>query len=169
MGEFLAKLFIETGVGWAMIGAMTAMMLGGAGSARGIRIAAGQGAGVLAEKPDLFGKLVVFMIMPGTQGIYGFVCFFMICARAGINSADTFSAISAVKGLGLLVVGVTTGIVLWRSAIYQGEASAAATNLTAKRPEAFGRAIMMPALVETYAAVALLSAILLMGWIAAGQ
>lgn len=167
MEEVLKTYFVDTGAGLAMIGAMMAMMLGGAGSARGIRIAAAQGAGALSEKPDLFGKLVVFMIMPGTQGIYGFVCFFMICYQSGIMSAEKFMKVTPIQGLGLLVVGVATGIVLWRSAIYQGEASAAATNLTAKRPESFGRAIMMPALVETYAAVALLSAILLIGWIVA--
>jgi V/A-type H+-transporting ATPase subunit K len=55
--------------------------------------------------------------------------------------------------------------VLWRSAVYQGEASAAAINLTSRRPEEAGRSILMPALVETYAVVALLAAILMILWV----
>ena len=64
-----------------------------------------------------------------------------------------------------MAVCLCVGAVLWRSAVYQGEASAAAINLTSRRPEESGRSILMPALVETYAVVALLAAILFILWI----
>ncbi|MBI5125941.1 MAG: hypothetical protein HZA70_06890, partial [Planctomycetes bacterium] len=73
--------------------------------------------------------------------------------------------ISPIVGMGIFFTGVSMGIVLWRSAIYQGEVAAAAINWTAKKPEESGRAILLPALVETYAVLALLAAILMIMWL----
>ena len=50
---------IEIARGLAFGGAACAFGLGGCGSARGIYIASQQAAGVLSEKPDLFGQLLV--------------------------------------------------------------------------------------------------------------
>ena len=51
------------------------------------------------------------------------------------------------------------------SAKYQGQTSAAAINLVAKKEDQFGRAIILPALVETYAVFGLLVAILMLTWL----
>ena len=162
MEEFVKVYFLQTGFVWAAIGAIIAVMFGGLGSARGIKIASMQAAGVLSEKPELFGRLLIFMALPGTQGFYGFICAIMISLRGGIIKGEI--TITPIVGLAILAVGVCMGIVQWRCAIYQGEASAAAINLTSKQPEEMGRAIIMPALVETYAVVALLASILLIIW-----
>ena len=162
MGEFLHVYFYHTGFGWAAIGAIIVVMLGGLGSSRGIKIASMQAAGVLSEKPDLFGRLLILIALPGTQGFYGFICAIMISLRSGIIKGEV--SITPVVGMSILIVAVCTGYVLWRSAIYQGETSAAAINLTSKQPEESGRAILMPALVETYAVIALLASILLIIW-----
>lgn len=154
--------FVQTGFGYASTGAIIAVMFGGLGSAKGIKIAATQAAGVLSEKPDLFGKLLILMALPGTQGFYGFICAIMIALRSGIIEGEI--SISPIVGMAILAVGICMGIVQWRCAIYQGEASAAAINLTSKQPEESGRAILMPAIVETYAVVALLASILLIIW-----
>lgn len=163
MEAFWQMNFVHTGIGWAVIGAMVAVLAGGAGSARGIRVAAGQAAGVLSEKPELFGKLLVLMALPGTQGFYGFIVAIFTAQRTGLLSGQLTCA--PLQGLALMVVCLCVGAVLWRSAVYQGEASAAAINLTSRRPEESGRSILMPALVETYAVVALLAAILFILWI----
>lgn len=163
MEEFLRVHFIQTGLGWAGTGALLAVMFGSVGSARGIRIAASQAAGVLSEKPELFGKLLILMAMPGTQGFYGFICAITIAMRIGLIEGTVH--VPPITGMGLFFTGLTMGIVEWRSAIAQGEASAAAINLTAKRPEESGRAILIPALIETYAVVALLAAILMIMWL----
>jgi V/A-type H+-transporting ATPase subunit K len=163
MSEFIRQYFLHTGVGWAVAGAMFAVMLGCVGSARGIRIASAQAAGVLSEKPELFGKLLILMALPGTQGFYAFICAIFIALRTGLLAHKL--TVAPVVGLSLFFVGFCMGVVEWRSAIYQGETSAAAINLTGKRPEEGGRAILLPAMVETYAVVALLAAILLILWI----
>ncbi len=163
MDAFWQLYFTHTGIGWAVIGAMVAVAFGGVGSARGIRIAAGQAAGVLSEKPEMFGKLLVLMALPGTQGFYGFIVAIFTAQSTGLLKGEL--ACTPLQGFALMAVGVCAGIVLYRSAVYQGEASAAAINLTSRRPEQAGRSILMPALVETYAVVALLAAILFTLWI----
>lgn len=163
MEEFIKTYFIQTGVGWAVIGGIVAVTFGGIGSARGIRVAAAQGAGVLSEKPELFGKLLVLMALPGTQGFYGLITMVMIALQTGLLTAELRCV--PVVGLALLAVGIGNGFVLWRSALYQGETSAASINLVARKPEESGRAILFPVLVETYAVVSLLASILMIFWI----
>ena len=160
MQDLLAKYFLETGLGCAMIGAAIAVMMGCIGSARGIRIAAAQSAGVMSEKPELFGKLLVLMALPGTQGFYALVCAVLIGSWTGLFKGE--AVLHPVIGLSMMAVAAGTGFVLWKSAVYQGETSAAAINMVSKQPEMSGRAILMPALVETYALVSLLGAIVLM-------
>ncbi len=163
MAEVWNVYFLQTGMGWAIFGGILAVMLGGIGSAKGIRIAAVQGAGVMSEKPELFGKLLVLMALPGTQGFYGLIVAIMISLQTGLMAGEV--AVSPLTGLSLLAIGLCTGVVLWLSAVNQGQTSAASINLTAKKPEESGRAIILPALVETYAVVALLAAILLILWV----
>ena len=163
MIEFLRQYFLQSGFAWAVAGAMAAVMFSGVGSARGIRIAGAQAGGVLSEQPELFGKLLVLIALPGTQGFYGFICAIMIALRSGLITGKVET--SPLVGIGLFFIGLGMGIVEWQSAISQGEASAAAINLTAKKPDESGRAILLPALVETYAVVALLAAILMIIWV----
>lgn len=163
----LSYFLLETGVGRAVAGAMLALVLGGIGSAWGISIAAAQGAGVLSEKPGLFGKVILLILLPGTQGLYGFVFAFLVAAGAGLTagSAGASTALSPYTGGCLGVVGAALGLVLLFSAKNQGDTSAAAISLVAKREDQFGRAIILPALVETYAVFGLLMAILMRGWL----
>ena len=46
------------------------------------------------------------------------------------------------------------------SAIYQGKTSVSSIALVAKKPDQFGKAMLFPAMVETYAILALLISIL---------
>jgi len=163
MEEFWKLYFTQTGIGWAMIGAMMAVMFGGVGSATGIRIAGAQAGGALSEKPELFGKLLILMALPGTQGFYSFIIAIYTASRTGLLAGKP--EVTPLQGVGLLFVGICAGIVQWRSAVYQGEAAAAAISMTARRPDQSGRSILIPALVETYAVVALLASILFITWI----
>jgi V/A-type H+/Na+-transporting ATPase subunit K len=166
--QFVSTYFLHNGVGWAVLGAMSAVGLGCVGSSIGIRIACSQGAGVLSEKPDLFGKLLVLMALPGTQGFYGFICAIFIALRIGLlASADQAVSLAPPIGMGLMFVGILVGVVELLSAINQGETSAASINLVGKRPDEGGRAILFPALVETYAVVGLLVGILMTTWLTA--
>ncbi len=162
----LTFYFLESGIGWTVLGAMAALVFGGIGSALGISIAAGQGAGVLSEKPGLFGKVFLLILLPGTQGLYGMVFAFLVTSFTGIQG-DLTQAAQMTPGVGLAlgIVGFTLGLVLLLSAKYQGQTSASAINLVAKKEDQFGRAIILPALVETYAVFGLLVSILMLNWL----
>ena len=161
--QILTKYFLQSGLGFAMIGAAAVFSLGGIGSAKGIRISASQAAGVLSENPELFGKLLVIMALPGTQGFYSLITAILIGMWSGLFGGKV--TLHPIQGIAIMAIGIATGMVEWLSAIYQGETSAAATNLVAKRPDSAGRAILLPALVETYALLGLLSAIVLLQFV----
>ena len=75
-------------------------------------------------------------------------------ALAGIGSAI------GVGTAGRAAAGVVTAIAGLLSAIHQGKTSVASIGIVAKKPEQFGKAMLFPAMVETYAILALLISIL---------
>ena len=71
------------GVVLALLGAVLAALLAGAGSAVGVGRAGEAAAGVVTEDPSKFGKVLILQLLPGTQGIYGLLIAF-ITLSAGI-------------------------------------------------------------------------------------
>jgi V/A-type H+-transporting ATPase subunit K len=151
-------LAIELGRGLAIAGAGIAVGLGCAGSGKGIGVASQAATGVLSEKPNLFGKVLVLVALPGTQGFYGFITAIMIFMSSGLIEG-TYT-VAPGTGIALLFVGLGVGFALYTSAVWQGEAAAASISLIARREEELGRALLWPAMVETYAVVSLLAGIL---------
>ncbi|HPO16980.1 MAG TPA: V-type ATP synthase subunit K [Candidatus Hydrogenedentes bacterium] len=157
------QLAIEIGRGLAVAGAGLAVGLGCSGSGKGIGIASQAAAGVLSEKPDLFGQLLVMIALPGTQGFYAFITAIMIFMKIGLIAGTWYASVTT--GVGLFFVGLGVGLALYVTGVWQGEASAAGIGLVARRPEESGRALLFPAMVETYAVVSLLAGILTIFWI----
>ena len=157
--ELLKSFFLDNGMGWMVVGLFSCLMLGGLGSSKGLFISGNQMAGILSEKPDLFGKLLVIMALPGTQGVYAFVLTFAGMIILKFNAAGT---LSMSRGIVLFFCFVFIGIVQYLSAVYQGKNSAAAINLVAKQPDKAGGAILIPAMVETYALLAFVAGFVLL-------
>ncbi len=160
-----AQMAMELGRGLTIAGALVAAGLGCCGSGRGIGIASQAAAGVLSEKPDLFGRMLVMIALPGTQGFYAFITSIMIFMKTGLNTGE--ASISLGTGIGLLFLGIAVGTAQYVTAVWQGQASAAGIALIGRRPGESGRALLFPALVETYAVVALLIGILVIFWVTA--
>jgi V/A-type H+-transporting ATPase subunit K len=154
---------MEIGIGLAVGGAAFAALLAGCGSAWGIAIAAEAAGGVLTEDPDKFGRLLVMIALPGTQGFYGFLGAFYIMMKIGLLAGGLPVSLNA--GLQLFFAGLPVGVAGLISGYYQGRASAAGIFLIAKRPDETGKAIILPAMVETYAVLGLLATILLVSGI----
>ena len=151
---------MTTGLVIAIIGAFFAAVLPGIGSAYGVQIGGQAAAGVVSEKPELFGKLLVLQALPGTQGIYGFLTAVLIMVRTGLLSGSPV-ALSAYQGWAFFAAAMPMAIVGLLSAISQGKAAVAAIHMTAKQPDSSAKGITMTALVETYAILALLVSVLL--------
>ena len=146
------------GVVLALAGAVLAALVAGIGSAVGVGMAGEAAAGVVTEDPSKFGKVLLLQLLPGTQGIYGLLIGFVTLTQIGIMGGS--SDISWVKGVLYLVACLPMALVGYKSAIRQARASVASIGIVAKRPDQFGKALIFPAMVETYAILALLISIL---------
>lgn len=145
----------ELGIVYALLGAATAVLLAGAGSSIGVGIAGQAAAGVVTEDPSKFVKVLILQLLPGTQGLYGLLVGFIVLANTGILSGNP-ADISVSKGLMVLAACLPIGIVGLISGIYQGKTSVASIGIVAKKPEQFAKSMLFPAMVETYAILALL-------------
>ena len=144
----------------AIIGAATAAILGGFGSSLGILNASAKGAGVLAEKPNLFGKILILVALPGSQGVYGLLIGIIILLKAGLLG-DAGGELLAKQSYQLLSAGVIMGVAALFSSLLQGKAVSAAIGAVAREESLGGKAIVLSVLIETYAIFGLLVAILI--------
>jgi V/A-type H+-transporting ATPase subunit K len=143
----------------ALLGAAIAS-LAGIGSAIGVGIAGQAAAAVVADDPKKFGKTLIMQALPGTQGIYGLIISFLIMQKIGLLGGSMLD-LSIAQGGYFLAAGIPMGLVGIWSGIAQGKASAAALQLTAKRPDQMVKGIIYTAMVETYAIFALLVSVLI--------
>ena len=149
---------MNSGIVFALLGAALAALLSGMGSAKGVGIAGEAAAGVVTEDPSKFGKVLILQLLPGTQGIYGLLIAFITLTQVGVLGGS--SEFSIAKGLLYLSACLPMALVGYYSAIAQAKASVASIGIVAKKPEQFGKAMIFPAMVETYAILALLISIL---------
>lgn len=142
----------------ALLGAALAALMAGIGSAIGVGMAGEAAAGVVTEDPNKFGKVLLLQLLPGTQGIYGLLVAVLTLIQIGILGGA--ANVSFGQGLLYLVACLPMAFVgLW-SAIRQARAAVAGISTVAKRPDQMGKAMIFPAMVETYAILALLVSVL---------
>lgn len=149
----------QLGIVYALLGAAVAVFLAGAGSAIGVGIAGQAASGVVSEDPSKFAKVLIMQLLPGTQGIYGLLVGFITLSKIGLLGGGMLD-LTPQQGLLVLAACLPIGIVGLISGKYQGMTSTAAIGIVAKKPEQFGKAMLFPAMVETYAILALLISIL---------
>lgn len=153
------ELFLGmAGTDWALIGAGVAAVLGGFGSAIGITIASGTASGILSEDDTKFGQLLPLAAMPGTQGIYGFIAAVLVVVFFDVLGGRT--ELSGIAGFQIFLACQPVAWLCLLTAIYQGRTSAAAAGIVAAGKRA--PALVFPALVETYAILALIVTILML-------
>ena len=136
------------GLFFALLGASIATVFAGIGSAKGVGGAAQASMGVLSEDPSKFGKMLVLTLLPGTQGLYGFIVGFLILASCGVLGGD----IPTVgQGLAYFGASLAIGIGGMISGFAQGKAAVSGIALSAKDDRNFSKAMVSVTLVEIYA------------------
>lgn len=148
------------GLALAVIGAVIAALFAGIGSAKGVGLVGEAAAGVVSVDPSKFSKVLILQLLPGTQGLYGLLTAILLMSRIGVMSGAP-EALTVAQGLMFLGAGLPIGIVGLFSGIAQGKAAAAGVGIVAKKPEESGKGVIMAAMVETYAILALLISILI--------
>ena len=86
------------GIVFALVGAAFAAIFAGMGSAKGVGLVGQAGAGVITEDPSKFGKVLILQILPGTQGLYGFLAAILVLLQVGIIGGS-YEPISLARGL----------------------------------------------------------------------
>ena len=153
------SIWENLGLVYSLLGAAVAVFLAGAGSALGVGIAGQAAAGVVTEDPSKFAKVLVLQLLPGTQGIYGLLVGFVTLSKIGLLGGGGLE-LDPQTGLLILAACLPVGIVGLISGKSQGEAAAASIGIVAKKPEQFGKAMLFPAMVETYAILSLLISVI---------
>lgn len=149
-----------SGVDWALIGGGVAAIMGGIGSAIGITIASATASGIVTEDGEKFGKLLPLAAMPGTQGIYGFIAAVLVLIFFNLLGGE--STLTGPQGFTVFLACMPVAFLCMITAIYQGKTGAAAAGIVARRSEDSGKALIFPALVETYAVLSLIVTVLML-------
>ncbi len=148
------------GLTLAIVGAVCAALFSGIGSARAVGLVGEAAAGVVSVDPSKFSKVLILQLLPGTQGLYGLLIAILLLSRIGVLGGGAVD-LTTQQGLMFLAASLPIAVVGYFSAIAQGRAAVAGVGITAKKPEHNGKGIIMAAMVETYAILALLVSILL--------
>jgi len=152
------------GLSIAVIGAATAVVLGGIGSIVGTSKTGQAGSGIITEEPEKFGKVLLLQALPSTQGIYGFIGAFWVIFKLNLLSGNV-PDLALSDGLAIFLACLPVALGGLLSAIYQAKVCVASLNIVAKQPDEAGKGIIMAAMVETYAVLGLLATILLVNGI----
>lgn len=148
------------GLALAILGAACAALFAGIGSAKGVGLVGEAAAGVVSVNPNKFSKVLILQLLPGTQGLYGLLTAILLLSRIGVIGSGAVD-LTVSQGLMFFAASLPIAIVGLFSGIAQGRAAAAGVGIVAKKPDHSGKGIIMAAMVETYAILALLISILL--------
>lgn len=147
------------GLVFAILGAACAVIFAGMGSAKAVGIVGQASAGLLSEDPSLFGKVLILQLLPGTQGLYGFVVALFVMIQTKLLSG-TPAQLSWQQGLMYFGACLPIAVAGYFSAVHQGKVAAAGVSLVAKKSDQSGRAVTMASLVEFYAILPFLISLL---------
>jgi V/A-type H+-transporting ATPase subunit K len=156
------------GLALSLLGAAAAAFLAGIGSSIGVGLAGQASTGVIGEDPEKFGKVMLLTALPGTQGIYGFVIAFLVLLKLNILGGD-IPAVTTAQGWHLFFACLPVAIAGMLSAVHQGKVCAAGVQMTAKRPEESGKALILGVFVEFYAVLGFLASFLVSSGVQVGS
>ena len=133
-----------------------ALMIGlcGIGSALGVTYGGNATVGAMKKNDEAFGNYLVLSAMPGTQGLYGFLGFFLL---QGVLSPD----IAMNQALAVFSCGLFLGVVGLVSAIRQGQLCANGITSIGNGHDVFGKTLILAAFPELYAIIAVAATFLI--------
>ena len=154
--------FLESfgGLALALLGGGLAAGLSCVGSAKGTGYAGEAGAGLLCEDPGKFGKVMILQVLPGTQGLYGTVVWFLSIYCIGLLGG--VPAIDVTTGLQCFVACMPMALGGLFSAIAQGRVAASSINILAKKPADWSKGLVLCGIVEFYAILSLLASMVML-------
>jgi len=144
-----------------ILGCALAISIAGVSSAIGLALAGSSAIAVTAEKPNLFGKLLVLQVLPMTQSVYGLLTAILLMMGAGLLGGGESVTVGYLEGMGSIWIGLAVGIT-GISAINQGMVASSSISAVGRNPDVAARGIIFTVMPETIAIFGLLVGILLM-------
>ncbi len=136
------------------IGVMTGLAF--IGSAYGVTICGNTVVGAMKKNPEALGSYIALSALPSSQGLYGFVAYFML--QGYLVPDITMLTASAIFGAGMMM-----GFAAWLSAIRQAQVCANGIAAIGAGHNVFSATMVMAVFPELYAILALLVVILVSG------
>ena len=140
----------------AYIGVGLMIGLSGIGSAFGTSMGGNAAVGALKKNSEAFGSYLVLSALPGTQGLYGFMGYFLM--KGQLIEGMGWVPAAAVFGAGLAL-----GFVALLSAIRQGQVCANGIASIGSGNDVFGNTLILAVFPELYAIIAFAATFLING------
>jgi V/A-type H+-transporting ATPase subunit K len=138
---------------FAYIGIAFLVGLSSIGSAYGTSIAGNAVIGALKKNPDIFGKAMVLTALPGSQGLLGFLGYFLM-------SPFLVAHITMFQGIAICFTGIAVGAVELLSSIRQGQVCANGASAMGNGHEVFNNTLILAVFPELYSIIAVAAAFL---------
>jgi V/A-type H+-transporting ATPase subunit K len=136
------------------IGFLTGMSF--IGSAYGVTICGNAVVGAMKKNPDALGTYIALSALPSSQGLYGFVAYFLL-------QQYLVASIPLISACAILGAGLMMGFAAFYSAIRQAQVCANGIAAVGAGHNVFSATMVMAVFPELYAILALLVVILVGG------
>ncbi len=140
------------------LGIALAVGLTGIGSVLGTTICGNASVGALKKNADALGQYLGLSALPSSQGLYGFIAYYMMSSK--LNELIAAGTLSNVAAWSFLACGVALGAVGFYSAYRQAQVCANGIQSIASGNNVLVGTMVMAAFPEFYAILALLATIL---------
>lgn len=118
--------------------------LSGMASCIGTSIAGQASVGAMKKNNGAFGSYMILSAIPGSQGLYGFVGFFMV-------NGLLVDSMSLLQGAAVFGAGLLMGLVCLFSSYYQAKVCANGISAIGNGHDVMGKTLILAAFPELYA------------------
>lgn len=153
------------GVALGFLGAALAVALPCTGSAIGVGTVGRAGAGALSVDPSKFSRALILQILPGTQGLYGLVVWFLALMKLGMFDGSLVTNLTTwtmLDGMTFFAACMPVAIGGLLFGIAQGRLCASDLSLISRRGDELSKGIILAIMVEFYAILCLLATFLML-------
>ena len=138
----------------AYIGVALMVGVAGLGSCYGTTIAGNAAVGAMKKNKGAFGNYMILSALPGSQGLYGFVGYFLV-------KGFLVPEITMLQGAAIFAGGLIMAIVGLFSSIRQGQVCANGIAAIGNGHDVFGNTLILAAYPELYAILAVAAVFLI--------
>jgi len=138
----------------AYIGIALAIGVSGAASAYGVTITGNAAVGAMKKNSDAFGNYMILCAIPGTNGLYGFLGYFLL-------SEFLVPEITMFQATAIFFAGLALGGVNWFASLRQASVCANGIAAIGSGYDVFGKTLILAVFPELYAIVALAATFLI--------